>query len=79
MGIKPPFCWEAGMENLSGRQIAYRTMPPFNLSGPCLEDIVVERGLFSPGESIAQSLRPFFVKLYDACGADRPPEMDKDQ
>ncbi|MDE2164505.1 MAG: hypothetical protein KGJ53_15190 [Alphaproteobacteria bacterium] len=78
MGIEPPFRWEAGMENLSGRIIAHGNMPPFNQSGPCLKDVVVESGSFTPGESPAQSLRPFFLKLYDACGADRPPEMDKD-
>jgi hypothetical protein len=78
MGISPPFCWEAGMENLKGRKIPLSEQPPYNLSGPCMKDIVVKRGSFTPGESAAQSLRPFFEELYDACGATLPPEFDRD-
>jgi len=78
LGIKPPFRWIAGMEGLkergispSGRMASFR-----GPIGTCLVDVVAGEGLYSPGDPVGKSLRPFFLKLFDSCGLDRPESLD---
>jgi hypothetical protein len=41
------------------------------MTGPCRTDTVTERGVLRDGEQWQLALKPFFRKLYDACGGDR--------
>ncbi len=80
LGITPPYRWIAGMEDLKGRGVYDPTGRLAVYRGPvgsCLEDVVVSEGLYTPGELPAQVLRPFFVKLFDSCGVERPVQLDK--
>ena len=81
LGISPPFGWIAGMENLKGCFL-YRPSPPntirLNMSpdGECLVDVVCESGTYSPSDSPGQTLKPFFARLYAACGVSRQTWQD---
>jgi hypothetical protein len=81
LGIKPPFRWIAGMENLKGR-VLYVPTPPNHMrvrmgpDGKCLAEVVTESGVYSPGDSPGTCLRPFFSKLYDSCGIPREHWQD---
>jgi hypothetical protein len=81
LGIKPPYRWIAGMEDLKGRDL-FVPAPPgrtaaFNRpQGKGLVPVVEASGLYSPGDSPAAVLKPFFVKLYDSCGVGRQGWQD---
>jgi hypothetical protein len=75
LGITPPFRWIAGMENLRGR-LLYVPAPPGRMRFPgphsqCGEDVISESGIYSPGDPEGPALKPFFEKLYNACGVRR--------
>lgn len=81
LGVNPPYHWIAGMEGLKGKsifipvqgqQIAYSS----NLRGPCVTDIIVSEGTYSPDQTPKAALRPFFCKIYDKCGVTRPAWLD---
>ena len=82
LGIKPPYKWIAGMENLKGRILYIPTRPGFQRfrsshDGECLEDVVTESGLYSPpGDVPGPTLKRFFVKLYESCGVLRQEWQD---
>jgi hypothetical protein len=82
LGIEPPFKWTAGMDGLKGRGL-YIPPPPNRTSwqrspaGKCQLDTIEGAGSYSPGESTAECLKPFFTKLYDSCGLSRPEWLDK--
>jgi hypothetical protein len=80
LGVKPPFGWIAGMENLKDR-VLYIPAPPgrMRLSGPqghCVVDTVIESGIYSPGDSPGRVLKPFFSKLYAGCCVSREAWQD---
>ena len=71
------------MENLKGR-LLYQPAPPEHYrlfpnhhDGECLEDEVIELGLYSPGDPPGPTLKPFFVKLYESCGVSRGKWQDE--
>jgi hypothetical protein len=68
LGIAPPYRWIAGMEDLIGRGVADPISPVRAPIGPCVNDVIVCEGLYTPGESSELALRPFFTRLFDACG-----------
>jgi hypothetical protein len=79
LGIKPPYRWIAGMEDLKGRGVIDPTGSLAAFRGPrgsCLEDYIVSEGLYTPGSHLGHTLRPFFEKLFDSCGVERPVQMD---
>ncbi len=82
LGIEGPFKWIAGMENLKGRFL-YVPVPQGHMrfrSGPdgkCLEDMISASGQYSPGDAPGPALKPFFEKLYNACGVPRQDWQDK--
>jgi hypothetical protein len=82
LGIDPPYQWTAGMENLKGR-ILYAPIRRgytrvFNVpDGKCLDDVVTESGLYTPGEPPGKTLKPFFAKLYNSCGVQRADWRDE--
>ena len=80
LNIAPPYRWVAGVENLRGKRLWKIARPGQAyidpMTGPCLTDIVSESGVLSETDKVQLGLRPFFRKLYDACGAERPDHMD---
>jgi len=80
LNIAPPYRWISGVENLRGKRLWKIARPGQAyidpMTGPCLTDIVSESGVLSETDKVQLGLRPFFRKLYDACGAERPDHMD---
>jgi hypothetical protein len=82
LGIKAPYKWICGMEDLRGRHL-YVPTPPGNVrifqshDGEGLVDEIMESGLYSLGEQPATTLKPFFTKLYESCGVSRQEWQDK--
>jgi hypothetical protein len=81
LGIKPPYRWIAGMDRLKGRALYVPAPPGFmralpHPNGQCLLQMVTESGIYSPGDATAPALKPFFVKLYEACGVSRESWQD---
>jgi len=82
IGISPPFRWIAGMEGLLGRGIIVPP-PPGQMAawigprGKCQIDIVAHEGVYTPGESVGRALKPFFERLFDSCGLERPTRLDE--
>jgi hypothetical protein len=75
-----PYRWIAGIEGIKGKKL-YRIAAPGKsfldpLSGPCLQDMVTERGILSGEDKVQLGLRPFFRKVYDAFGAERSDAID---
>jgi hypothetical protein len=78
--VSLPYRWIAGMEGVKGKRL-YRIAPPGRsymdpYSGPCLQDVVMERGRLNGTDKVQLGLRPFFCKAYDAFGAERPEQLD---
>ena len=81
LGVKPPYRWNAGMENLKGRVLYAAVTPGYMRSlprpdGKCLDDVVTESGTYSPGDAPGPTLKPFFAKLYNNCGLSRQDWQD---
>jgi hypothetical protein len=82
LGIKPSFKWIAGMENLKGR-LLYVPARPGHMrffpgpQGKCIDDVISETGTYSPGDPPGSTLKPFFEKLYNACGVRREAWQDE--
>jgi hypothetical protein len=70
LGCTGPFKWIAGMEGIKGRQLAIPGRP--RSLGVCYANVIEEEGVYKKGEIAAELLRPFFEKVYDKCGAQRP-------
>jgi hypothetical protein len=66
-----PYQWEAGFEGIFGRELV---LPgPSNWSwGTAVEKRVHAAGQFALGEDPAETLRPFFEKIFDCFGIRRP-------
>lgn len=80
LGIKPPYRWVAGMENLHGRGIinpAGKMAGYRGALGTCLQDTIICDGPYSPGDPPGKALSPFFTRLFDSCGVERPAGLDE--
>jgi hypothetical protein len=76
LGIEPPFTWVAGMEELKGRNLYRPTQNGMmrvwpGPDGKGLVDIVAVSGIYTPSSAPGPTLKPFFSKLYESCGASR--------
>jgi hypothetical protein len=81
LGISLPFRWIAGIEGgIKGKRMQ-RFAPPGRAfitpyTRPCLEEVVTETGVYTAADKAQLALKPFFLKLYDACGEERGEHMD---
>jgi hypothetical protein len=71
LGSAKPYRWVVGMEGVKGRQLV---IPPHahRAFDSCLTDRIEQEGIYREGDSTQDLLRPFFEKVYDQCGAQRP-------
>jgi len=74
--IPGPYRWVAGLEDTRGRYITpndsmHRTF------GPCGAPFIEENGTYTSGDDPAQALEPFFDRLYDQCGLQRPKHVKR--
>jgi hypothetical protein len=78
LGALSPYRLVAGLEHVKGRGLD-RVYPPtgdlrfdYKPIGSCLDDVVFEEGSYLIGESPGDALRPFFERVYNSCGVERP-------
>jgi hypothetical protein len=84
LGAEEPFKWEAGVTGCKGWGI----MPPSRsgymsfgdrLRGQCMVEEIRVEGAHLSASSPASSLGPFFERVYEACGVERPAWLDEGQ
>jgi hypothetical protein len=77
LGINPPHRWIAGLQGVKDRGIIIPRRPgTISLNpgprGICLIDNIICEGDHVADRSPSQSLKPFFTKVFESCGVDRP-------
>ena len=76
LGVNPPYLWKAGLVGVKGRQLGYAPPPGkqwIRDKGPvCATDIIEAEGKIDPEQSATTALLPFFKKIFDECGIERP-------
>jgi hypothetical protein len=70
LGLLGPYQWEAGFEGIFGRMLA-RPSQSNRRRGTAVEECVYDSGQFALGEDPAETLRPFFEKVFDCFGLRR--------
>ncbi|NNM83936.1 ATP-binding protein [Candidatus Parcubacteria bacterium] len=77
LGMEPPFHWKAGLVGVRGRHLSY--LPPpghqwLREKGPtCATDRIEAEGqIIEDGQNPATALLPFFEKIFEECGKERP-------
>lgn len=81
MGLGPQFQWIAGVEGIKNCGVFYpapagRYFPIPKPHGPSLVDKVWEKGLLDGSDTPASALKPFFTKLFNKYGIERPEYLD---
>lgn len=71
LGIKGPYRWNIGIENVRGRSLA---LPgPFERAmGSCAENLIEQPGAFDLSDDPKDKLQPFFELVFEQCGVRRP-------
>lgn len=81
IGAKRPYRWIAGIEGIKGFGLYYpppkdhhfRSPGPF---GTCASQSICEEGPVFEGDAISKSLTPFFAKIFEKFGIERPEYLD---
>ena len=81
LGVAPPYQWIAGIEGVKGRAIEVPLNAPRQVliegaRGSCMSPAVVVPGTHREGSDPRESLRSFFIQLFDSCNVRRPTWMD---
>jgi hypothetical protein len=81
LGIEPPFHWKAGLVGVKGRHLAYPPPPNhqwFRDKGPvCATDHIEAEGQIEDGQNPTTALLPFFEKIFEECGKERPDYLPR--
>ncbi len=76
LGIDPPYRWKAGLIGVKGRQLGYAPPPGkqwIRDGGPvCATDLIEAEGEIEFEQTTTTALLPFFKKIFDECGVERP-------
>ena len=76
LGIDPPYHWKAGLVGVKGRKLGYAAAPGREWvrdGGPiCLVDLIEAEGEIAFEQPATTALLPFFTKIFDECGIERP-------
>jgi hypothetical protein len=79
LGMEAPFHWKAGLLGVKGRHLAYPPPPGHSWlrdKGPlCATDLIEAEGQLEDGQNPATALLPFFKKVFEECGRERPDYM----
>lgn len=76
LGIQGPFRWIAGINGAKGRSFGYPPPPGkawIDNKGPvCAANQIIVEGLYDGTVTPLESLLPFFKKIFEKCGRERP-------
>lgn len=79
LGVKGPFKWIAGMNEIKGRNLSYP--PPsgkiwVDQKGPvCAAKQIIVEGTYDETMTPLESLMPFFKTIFEKCGRERPDHL----
>lgn len=79
LSIGLPYRWIAGLTGVKHRHLTRPTPPghQFMGDGPvCLTDTIEADGIYDGKQDAKEALKPFFVKIFKACGEPRPDYLD---
>jgi hypothetical protein len=80
LGMQPPYRWICGITGIEGFSFA-GAVPPGQVSifdpAECLSNEVIETGTYDNNQSAESALRPFFKKIYENCGLERPKSLEE--
>jgi hypothetical protein len=71
LNIPAPYRWIVGIEGFRGRYLAFAPHYTQRWGKVCVTEFVEEPGIYKDGDDIADLLRPFFEKVFDAFGRRR--------
>ncbi|HQU08208.1 MAG: hypothetical protein B7X04_04340 [Parcubacteria group bacterium 21-54-25] len=75
LSIEQPYRWKAGIIGAKGRRLEYPPQPGYHRIGPgslCATDRIEDEGLLETGQNATAALLPFFKKIFEECGIERP-------
>ncbi|MDD5318701.1 MAG: hypothetical protein PHF79_02685 [Candidatus Pacebacteria bacterium] len=81
LGVKGSFRWIAGINGTKGRHLGYP--PPegkawVNSKGPtCAAKQIIAEGTYDGVTTSSESLLPFFKKIFEKCGRERPDYLSQ--
>jgi len=78
IGIDPPYYWKAGLIGVRGRRLGYPPQQDYSRIGPgpvCASDRIEAEGQIDFEEREMTALLPFFKKIFDECGIERPEHL----
>jgi TIR domain len=73
LGIKSPFHWKAGIEGVKG----WKLQVPGAATETCLSDSIEASGTYDVGQNGAETLRPFFDRMFQKCSMQLPAAIDQ--
>jgi DNA-binding XRE family transcriptional regulator len=81
LGLHPPLRWVVGMEGIKNTGLYYappvgRYFPVSAPHGRALVDVVCETGIMNEADTPASALQPFFQKVFNVFGLERPDYLD---
>jgi hypothetical protein len=80
LDIGPLYRWKAGLIGVQGRHLGYPARPGHYWMGPgplCATDHIEAEGSLDSEQSTLTALIPFFEKIFDECGSERPDYLPK--
>lgn len=81
LGIETPFHWKAGLVGVKGRHLQYPAAPGrqwIRDQGPiCAADLIEAEGELEDDQSPSTALLPFFEKIFEECGRERPDYLPR--
>jgi hypothetical protein len=72
LGIASPFQWTAGIEGVKG----WKLQAPDTVAETCLSDVIEASGTYDVGQNPAETLRPFFNRMFQKCSMQLPATID---
>jgi hypothetical protein len=72
LGIESPFHWKVGLEGVKG----WKLQVPGAATETCLSDLIEASGTYDVGQNPAETLRPFFDRMFQKCSMQLPAAID---
>ncbi len=72
LGLQGPYRWIAGIFGAKGRSFNLIRYAREGSGNRCASELITDAGQYNCGQNPAEALLPFFKKIFDSCGLERP-------